>query len=270
MERISGLRNGNLGPATCRKKERQTMTVIIYFVGLIAHLTYSAGSQGLQLQVAALVYENNHTPELIVDSGDVLPSRNPYSPVMDASGRNHYSLLTAGVVHILGVASGPMIVAPTVSMPTVKSLPAVTGAQYLRATVKDEKTNAYAFVELEGGRLELHDYFKYMSKYNSGTPECVPSRIAFTTQASGTAVTFIFADGHDLVVKASARVTIANLPPLNMTGHFKVYADLMDGGDQAAVGKWTDTMQLCALPNIFQPSSLGKGDGADCTNTRFP
>jgi hypothetical protein len=252
------------------------MTVIIYFVGLIAHLQYGMNPAR---NVAALVYEMNHKPLLVLPKDAVKSATFTKVDEQDQNGVTYwyYDLSGSGRITIENIAAGP-VTWLTHFTNEVKSLKDATKKTDLKADVKAEISSAaYAYIELHGGDLDVAGYYQYDYEYDGNDTPCVPSRTSFTTTtASGNMIRFVADNGNQMVVDVSANpsITIANVPTKPMVGHFKHYADLMDGGNESIVKKWADPgqPQKCLLTPIFTPSDVdvGKADTADCTNTHFP
>jgi hypothetical protein len=269
-------------------------TVVIYFVGLIAHLTFSPVTPGpnpFKMEVAALVVSKdasqmpNHHPQLIVSTSAVLPSINPFTMFKQDAGLDHYDLTSVGVVRVSGLSTAPMQV-PSSNFSDVIALDKATGQSQLSQDVLSETSgNVWSFIELEGnGQLSVAGYFPNAGKH-SQMPKtvCVPSLVQYTGSAPEGIIEFVSSNGHhlriDLKTTPPPKIYIANLSTSGgMPGDFKEYAKLMNAAD---AGTWTKD-GLCKVLDpskpIFSPSSIGifgdgmimTGDSVDCTNTHFP
>ncbi len=265
------------------------MTVIIYFVGLIAHFTLSPPQGPFKMEVAALVVSENedqtpnHRAELIVSKSAVLSSVNPFksSPpqVGDMPDLLYYDLSGVGVVRVLGLSTVSMDEWSPDFRNNVRSLSEATGHHKLAKHVLDETfSDVSAFVELEGGgQLSVAGYYKYTGKHTPTmtTAECVPSLVQYSGHTVGDVIEFVSSTGHHLRVSltgtAPAKIYFANLPTTSgMPSHFGEYAKLVNADN---AGTWAPG-DVCPSTHIFDPGAIGrgngKGDSIDCTNTHFP
>jgi hypothetical protein len=244
------------------------MTIVtIYFVGLIAHLSYTPSMEPTR-QVAALVKQTDHHPELIVPTGAVLKSRNTFTLSSSANGLDHYDI-SGATIQILGVAGGEMQ-PPGPKFRDVVNLVKATTKPNLKTTVTDEnKTEISTYVELQGGQLDVAGYYSKKGKHDTAvaTVRCIPSLIQFKTAAAGGVIEFVGDNGKHLRVVAGTPIYIGNLSS-TATSHFDAFANLMIGGSGA--GTWTTDAADCT-ETIFDPADVGaKGVGLECTNTTFP
>lgn len=254
-----------------------TYPVVIYFVGLIAHLQYSTAPPPAPVKnVAALVVEAGHKPRLVVTKTAVRGT--PSFPwIEDIDGKySSYDLSGPDPITIDNITAGTVTRSANFTNEVTK-LTDATRKTDLKAGVKAETdhTAVYAYIELPGGTLGVAGYYPDNYQLAGGTTQCVPSRTSLNTDTlSGNVITFK-AGSKTLEIDVSSKpsITIANLPTNSMaTGHFKSYASLMHLGDRNQVKLWARDSTSCAKTPTFNPSEvgIGKADTADCTNTHFP
>ena len=254
------------------------MAFIIYFVGFIAHLRYPYNT-GVR-NVAALIFEQHHLPRLVVTNATnaVAYATFPETDYNTAKNIKYYDLSGSGRITIENIAAGAVSWS-TLFRDEVKGLQGATGKTDLKTDVQSGLSSAvYAFIELRGGGyLDVAGYYRYDSEYDGVETPCVPSRTSFTaTTKSGGLIRLVADSGKEIVIDVTKNptITIANVPAKAMSGHFKYYANLMDGGNPANTKAWADPAQPqpCTKSPIFNPLDLdvSKADTADCTNTHFP
>lgn len=245
------------------------MKVVIFLVGLIGQLHIN-GTTAPGPGAAALVKENMHKARIIVPTGAVHPSAHQFTQVYSGGGIDIYAL--AGDIVISGINAGDVTWTPTFTS-EVQSLRRVTGLPN-GSLHPNVRSKTWAYIDLPEGTLDVDAYYEHDYFLDGDDMLCVPSRIKFTGTATGTTIKFINNMGKDLEIDAGAEMTIVNLPRIGSRGHYKYFAELMNGGNQNNVLKWSDpaagTEKTCPKPH-FDPGTLPyRADSADCTNTHFP
>lgn len=269
--------------------------VLIYFLGLISHLTLDGPKQ-----VAAIIYEEHHIPQLIVNSGAVLKASKKRFPTLaqghpDELDRIHFDLSGVGRIEIVGLVEGGTARTPEFenSVYSLKRLGVTELAQGAKdedpAAVNDDKRIAFAYVDLTGGTLSVAGCFKKMGKLDKveATDHCIPSRTLFTGYASSTVLELKSQAGCDgpcdMLVNASAEMIIANLPVVDeaagrnsqsakpIMGHFKEHAKVGKG----SIPELHESNDDCRSKPVVVPSKIVggisvRGDTVECTNTHFP
>ena len=247
------------------------MDFVIYFVGLVAHLTFTPVGEP-ERQVAVALAASHHKVELIVHPNDVIPTplRDLFTYTgSDILGRDYYDL-SGQEIYIVGLPAGGTT-AKLAGMRDVLSLKTITGTTDLKVTVKKHDKGHGTYVNLQGGKLDVDGYYSKMGQHTTmNQMKCIPSRVKYTANTgSGTVVEIVSDKGKYMRLKGNAKVFIANLPSTVSSGHYGEYKNLMQGA--ASAGAWvergncTDTGKL-----IFDPSTLGKAASIECTNSQFP
>lgn len=251
------------------------MSFVIYFVGLIAHLTFTPAGEP-EREVALAINATNHEVELVVPNpkDDIIPtpSRPTFPKTMDSKGRARFAL-TGTEIYVTGVPVGTT----TTKDPTMKeliSLPTMTGQTDLEDTVKKHDKKHGVYINLYGGTLQVDGYYKWMGTHTKKPEACVPSRISYTVNTgTGTYVEILGDKGQYLRLNASAKVYIVNLPAGGHPAHPGEYKLLMKGATSA--GTWVQsTVNQCDTPAhphlIYDPATIGKAASVECTNSTYP
>jgi hypothetical protein len=246
--------------------------VIIYFIGLIAHVTIPATNVLPERQVAVMISDAHHQAEILVDTIAVLPTNNPFPGITtDSVGRTHVPV--TGEISIVGVTTGSVPSQTTDFINDVISLKKATKNPNLNlnANVIDEKpAGAAAYIDLSAGTLDVAGYYSKMGKHSAiGTMTCVPSATFFSTIGTGSFIEFINDAGKHFRVRTGATIYITNLPDMAGAGHFAKNDTILAAG--ANVGSWVEGSACTAKSPIFDPAVIGaKGADIECTNSHFP
>jgi hypothetical protein len=249
--------------------------VVIYFVGLIAHITIAATATQPARQIATLVADANHQPAILVDTIAVLPSFNPFpSVVVPDTGRTLFTI--SGVITIAGVTTGAATTQSNDFARDVISLVTASGGgnPSLATDVINETTGnaASAYIDLSGGTLDVAGYYSLMGKHNVIGTVCVPSATLYSTTGTSPYIEFVSTKGYHLRVRTGSTIYVTNFPDMAGNGHFKSYANVIDQSSGAVnVGFWINGAACTTKYPIFDTKSIGaKGADIECTNSHFP
>lgn len=245
--------------------------IVIYFIGLISHITLEPVGNEAPRQIAVIVKATDHDAELVVPVGAVIPttSTKVFAITATVGGKNYYDIAGHNI-EILGLPIGAPTTFTSAFSNYVPSLKQVTDGKTPADDVTKEKfNNGYvrSIVVLNGGTLDVSGWYEYKGKNYNYSEACVASEIKYTAPVVGTAVEIVSDDGRRLRIAAGTEIRIHNLPTMQgVPAHYEHKRYLLN--DATTIGTWmASTINKCGKKPIYVP---GKGGTIECSNSQFP
>lgn len=244
--------------------------IVIYFIGLISHITLEPTGSEAPRQIAVIVKANNHASELVVPTSAVIPttSKKQFTPTT-VDGKNYYDIAGQNI-EILGLPIGTATNFTSAFNNYVPSLKQVTDGKTLADNVAQEKFNdgyVHSIVVLNGGTFDVSGWYEYKGTNYKYAEECVASEIKYTAPVSGTAIEIVSNDGRRLRIAAGTEIRIHNLPKTQGTpAHYEHKKNLVK--DATTIGTWAaSTTNKCGRKPVYKPE---RGGTIECSNSQFP